>query len=190
MVVAVISVRMVQMTSDQVVDVIPVRDHVVPTIGAVLVRRAMLPAGVLGSAAFGVDVADLEHVLVDVVAVQVMQMTVVQVVEMIVVFDRSMPAGRPVLMIVAGVNGVLRIAHTRHHKLDEGRRPADADEKHPQLTATPELRPAGTIHPDARSSVFGRTARSRDTAIIVAATATRQSAELRGGTNQRLLHAD
>jgi len=29
-----------------------------------------------------------------------------------------------------------------------------------------------------------------DTAIIVAATATRQSAELRGGTNQRLLHAD
>jgi hypothetical protein len=134
MVVAVISVRMVQMTSDQVVDVITVRNRLVATIGAVLVSSAMLPAVVLRGAAFGVDVADLENVLVDVITVRVMQMTVVQVVEMIVVLDRSMAAGRPVLMIVAGVDGVLRIAHTRHHKLDEGRRLADADEKHPKLT--------------------------------------------------------
>ena len=105
-VVAVVAVRVVQAAIDQVVDVVVVRDGVVSAVGAVLVA-ALVAAGRLGVAGRVVG-AGLDHVFVDVVAVRVVQVPVVQVVDMIVVLDRGVAAVRPVDVLVASVDLVVR----------------------------------------------------------------------------------
>jgi hypothetical protein len=64
---------------------------------AAMIRRA--PVRVLG--------IDLHHVLVDVVAVGAMEMAVVQVIDVIAVHDRRVPAVRRVLVGVFRMSGVL-----------------------------------------------------------------------------------
>ena len=64
------------MTVHEVIDVIAVRDRFMATIGTVDVRRVMLTS-VIGSANDGVGIADFDGVLVNVVAVGVVQVTVV-----------------------------------------------------------------------------------------------------------------
>jgi hypothetical protein len=101
MVVAVIAVRMVQVAVDEIVDVVPMRHCVVTA------RRAVDVARLVAAAArrtlvriFG---AHFEPVLVYMIAVHMMQMTVVQIVDVIVVLDCRMPTVRTVLMVVVGV---------------------------------------------------------------------------------------
>jgi hypothetical protein len=106
-VVAVPVVRVVEMPTNEIVDVIAVGNLLVTAIGAVNVRGFVSAAGVLGSAISGVGRADFENVLVDVVTVRVMQMRVVQVVEMIAMLDRRVPASGAVLVRVVCMNGVL-----------------------------------------------------------------------------------
>ena len=87
MIVAAVPVRVVQPPLDQVVDVIAVRHRLMPTPLAVRVhtrRRLRMTAG-MGH-------IDRNHVLVDVVVMRVMQMPVVQVIDVVFVADRRMPA--------------------------------------------------------------------------------------------------
>jgi hypothetical protein len=107
MVVAVPVVRMVQVPTNEIVDVIAVGNLLVTAIGAVNVRSFVPAAGVLRSAISGIGRADLEDVLVDVVTVRVMQMRVVQVVEMVSMLDCRVPASGAVLVRVVRMNGVL-----------------------------------------------------------------------------------
>jgi len=107
-VVAVIAVTVVQSAVDEVVDVVTVRHRLMPTacpVG-VVVRMAYRRAGV----AVGMLVVDFEGVLVDVVAVRMMQVTVVQVVDMVGVVDGGVAAGRAVHMVMSGV-GCVMVAH-------------------------------------------------------------------------------
>ena len=109
MIVAVVAVRMVQMASDEEVDVTSVRNPLVSTAFAVHVCRVMLVARVLGRAAVRVVRVDGERVLVDVVAVGMMQMPVVQVVGVALVQQRDMPAAGPMLVVVIGVGLVVHV---------------------------------------------------------------------------------
>jgi hypothetical protein len=102
-VVAVVAVRVMQVAVDQVVDVITVRHRLVPAAGAVLVARLVPFAAMLGRAAAGIAGRHLDHVLVDVVAVRMMQVTVVEIVDVIAMAHRAMPAIGPVLVRVIGV---------------------------------------------------------------------------------------
>jgi hypothetical protein len=110
-VVAVIAVRMMQVPVDEIVDVVAVRHRLVPAAGAVLVARLMPLAPVLGRAAVGVLGRDLDDVLVDVVAVRMVQVSVVQVVDVIAVADGGVPAAWAMLV---GMIGVMRLRARCH----------------------------------------------------------------------------
>ena len=111
MVVAVTPVRMVQLTLDEVVDVITVRHRFVTTVGSVLVPDVVRRSPLTGRAAVGVLVIDRDSVLIDVILVGMVQMSVVEKVGMPIVADGDMTAVRSVLVIVAGVDGVIAPRH-------------------------------------------------------------------------------
>ena len=100
MIVAMVPVGMMQVTVDQIVDVIAVRDGLVATSGTVHVARLMSRAPMLRRAAVGIARRNLDHVLVDVIAVRVMQMPVVEVVRVIAVPNGGVAAVRAMLMRV------------------------------------------------------------------------------------------
>jgi hypothetical protein len=94
-VVAVVFVGPVQPPPDQVVDVIAVRYRLVPAIGAMGVPG--VTADRVGVVAW-VRLIDLDHVLVNVLIVRVVQMAVMKVVDVIAVADRRVTTARPVLV--------------------------------------------------------------------------------------------
>ena len=100
-VVAVIPVRVVQVPIDEVVDVVAVRNGFVPAVRAVDVSLVVPGAGVSGGAVRRVPLADLDHMLIDVVFVDVVQVPVVKVVDVAVVHDGGVPAVGAVHVVVA-----------------------------------------------------------------------------------------
>ena len=105
-VVAVVAVGMVQVPVHQIVEMVAMRDRLVPAAGAVLMgtlhfRRAACRIGRI----------DADHVLVDVIAMHVMQMAVMQIVDVAFMAECQVTAVRAVLMGM--VRMVLLIA-SRH----------------------------------------------------------------------------
>ena len=97
MVVAVIGMRVVQHTVDQVVGMIAVRDRGMAATGSVHVVVLI----VYRSARIGVGVTDLNTALVNVSVMIVMHVAIVQIVDVSAVADRCMATIRPMGMIVA-----------------------------------------------------------------------------------------
>ena len=95
-------VRMVQTAVDQIVGMVAVRDGLVTATGTMNVG-AGLPIG----AAIRVLGADCDHVLVDVIAMRVMQVAVVQVIDVSIVTNGSVAAARAMLVGVIGMNLVV-----------------------------------------------------------------------------------
>ena len=103
-VVAVVTVRVMQMAVDEIVDVVAVWDRFVAAVGAVNMVGVVTGAIVCGCACVRIRVGHLEHVLFDLtVFTNVMQMPVVQVIDMVAVLDAGVFAVRTVLVIVMGV---------------------------------------------------------------------------------------
>jgi hypothetical protein len=110
-VVTVVAVGMVQVAFHQVVDVIAVGNLVVAAVRAVAMTLLMPAAGVVGRAARGVRHRDLQSVVIDVVAMHVAQVAVVQVVRVVVVPDGDMAATRTVLVGMSLMHSTVLIAH-------------------------------------------------------------------------------
>lgn len=100
-----------QMARHQIVDVVAVRDPLVPAVRAVSVGGVVLAAVMLGCAVNRVLRPDLERVLVYVVAVRMVQMPVVQVVHVALVAHGGVTAAGAVPMLVASMDVVLGIVH-------------------------------------------------------------------------------
>lgn len=119
-IVAMVAVRMVQMSVDQIVDVIAVGHGRVAAAGTMQVSRLMSAALMIGRATVGIGCAHVEAVFVDVVAMRMVQMTVVQVVDVVAMPDCRMPAVRTVLVIVMGVMRFVAGAHGLLRQDDAG----------------------------------------------------------------------
>jgi hypothetical protein len=111
-VVAVLAVRVVQVVRHDVVGVIPVGERFVAAAGTVLVTGSVPATHMPGSTAIGVRLADGHDMLVGVPVVDVMQVTVVEIIRVSLVADGCVPAARSVL--VRPVVRVLRAAHSVH----------------------------------------------------------------------------
>ena len=111
MIVAVIAVGVMQVSLDQVVDVIAVGHRLVATVGAVFVLDLVILSCGLGRAAVRVLVADGDPMLVEVIVVRMMEMAIVQIVRVPVVADCDMSTVRAVLVLVVGVRGVIALWH-------------------------------------------------------------------------------
>ena len=103
-VVTVVAVGVVKVPVDEVVDVVAVGDRLVSAALAVDVIAVMPFAVVVGRAAVGVPRVDVQGVLVDVVLVRMMQVSAVDVVDVVAVLDRGVPAAGlvPVLVVLVG----------------------------------------------------------------------------------------
>jgi hypothetical protein len=97
-IVAVLAMAAMRVTLDDVIDVAVVRDRDVLAPDAVLVIPRMRVAVVAGAARR--DVVRAELVLVDVIAVRMVQVAVVHVIDVAVVHHRDMAAVRPVVVLV------------------------------------------------------------------------------------------
>ncbi len=98
-VVAVLTVRMMQVTGDEVVRVIPVRNGFVAAIGAVLMPGVVVAACMIGRAGVGVLARDAYCMFVMMISMLVVQVTVVQIIGVTFVLDRGMAAIGTMLMI-------------------------------------------------------------------------------------------
>jgi hypothetical protein len=108
-----VAMRVVQMAVDQVVDVVAMRYGLVAAARAVHVAGFVPGAAVGRGADRGVAGADLDHVLIDMVAMGVVQVAVVQVVHVVAVAHGGMAAAgavgvvvRVVVLGVAGAHGL------------------------------------------------------------------------------------
>jgi uncharacterized membrane protein HdeD (DUF308 family) len=102
-VVAVIAMRMVQVSVDEIIDVVAMRHGFVTARRAVDVGRIMAATAVTRRTLVGIFRTDRECMLVYMIAVRMMHMTVVQIVDVIVVLDCRMPTVCAMLMLVVGV---------------------------------------------------------------------------------------
>ena len=105
------AVGVMQVPTDEIVDMVSVRHGLVAAARPVPVALVVSRAGVVGGTGAGVAVVHLEHMLLDVVAVRVMEMTVVQVVDVIPVLNRGMAAGWAVMVRMVRVDLVVMRSH-------------------------------------------------------------------------------
>jgi hypothetical protein len=107
MIITMTVVRMVKASIHQIVDVVPVRNRLVPAARPV----RMTGADILWRAMSRVGSVNCYHVLVDMISVHVMQMTIVQVVNVAFVLNRRVSTPRAMLM---GMIGVFLFSASRH----------------------------------------------------------------------------
>ena len=108
MLVAVSSVGVMEMPGDHVVNVVGVRHGVVAAAELVAVRAVVRPAGVSGSASDRVCASGPDYVLVHVIAVDVMQVAIMQIVSVAIVRDRGVAAPGSMSVGVGVVSDVFR----------------------------------------------------------------------------------
>ena len=132
MVVAVAAVRVVQMVPDEIVHMVAMRQCVVAAPRSVDMTGVVRSTNVLGRARVRVARGHGDRVIVDVVAVRVMQATVVQEIDVPLVDDHRVPATGTMDMVMCVV---LCHAAKGTARASRGRDPADG--------STVGQRPAG-----------------------------------------------
>jgi hypothetical protein len=97
-IVAMIAVRVMQVACDAVIDMIAVRYRLMATTRAMHMAGLVTAAAMLGCAAVRVVAGYLDHVLVDMPGMRVVQMTVMQIVDMTAMPHRRVATARPMLV--------------------------------------------------------------------------------------------
>jgi hypothetical protein len=111
MVIAVISVWMMQVAIHQIVDVVPMRHRFVSATWAVYVIWRMAATVMVGRTAVRVFCAYLNSVLIDMIAMRMVQMPIMQIVDVVAMPDGRVPAVRAVLVVMMGMVGFIAGAH-------------------------------------------------------------------------------
>jgi hypothetical protein len=93
-----IAMRMVQVAVHQVVDMVAVRNLRMAAVWPVDVALFVPTAVVTGCAAVGIDRGYFQHALIHMIAVNVVQVSVVQIIDVPVVPDRRVATSRAMLM--------------------------------------------------------------------------------------------
>ena len=105
MIVAVIAVRVVKMAGDPIVHMVAVWHGIVAASGPVDMTRVVPTAAMVGGAAVGVLAGHLDHMLVDMTFVRVVEVTIVQVIGVAAVTHGWVATARAVLMRMVGMGG-------------------------------------------------------------------------------------
>jgi hypothetical protein len=99
----VIAVRVVEMASDAVIHVVAMRHRLVATARTMHMARLMPTAAMVGSAGVGILARYLDHMLVDMIFVRMVEMTIVQIVYVATVAHGGVSAAGPMLMSMVGM---------------------------------------------------------------------------------------
>lgn len=98
MIIAVISVWMMQVAIDKIVDMISVWLGFVPAARPVYMIRLVARTAMFGRASIRVFLRDFDNVLVNVIAMHVMQMPIMQIIDMTIMLDDRVTAAGSMLM--------------------------------------------------------------------------------------------
>jgi hypothetical protein len=98
-----VAMRVMQMALDPVIDMIAVRHRLMAAAGAMNMPCRVTGAAMVQGAAVGVVAGHLDHVLVDMVRMRVVQVAVMQIVDMAAVPDRGVAAAGTMLVSVLGM---------------------------------------------------------------------------------------
>lgn len=111
--------RVMQVSIDQIIDVVTVRYRFVPAPWTVNmlwpVTRAHMPI----RACIRIVGRDFHFMLIHVPLVHMVQMPIVQVVDMVAVLDRGVSAARPMLMAMIGVVRFFAVCHVNAPQLHD-----------------------------------------------------------------------
>ena len=111
MVIAMRAMGEVQMTGDQIIDMVSVRHGLMSAVRA-MAMSGLMPLTAMGRRASSrVLHGDTEPMFIDMVIMRMMKMSVMEIVGVAIMGDGWMPAVRSVLMIVMRMNGM--VAHRR-----------------------------------------------------------------------------
>lgn len=136
MILASASIGIVQVAMNQVVRMVAVRNGLVAATGPVLVLLVVTAAIVLSNTRRGMAGIDRDHVLINMVGMQVVQMPVVKIVSVSFMLDSGVAAARTMFMWVGFVNTTLighsfppsaRISGLLHYLIS----PSSLEEMHP-----------------------------------------------------------
>lgn len=111
MIVAVITMGMVQVAVHEIAHMIAMGHRLVAAAGAMDMTGLVAAAIVLRRALIGIGGAHLDHMFVDMVPVGMVEMAVMQIVHMVAVLDRGMAAIGAVLVGMVLVDFVFVVAH-------------------------------------------------------------------------------
>lgn len=111
MVVAMAAVRVVQMAIDQIVDMVAMRHGFMAATGPMDMAGGMAGARMVRRASDRIGRRRFDMVFIDMIAVQVMQMPVMQIIDMALVADGGMAAGRAMLVGMLVVMGLVAGRH-------------------------------------------------------------------------------
>ena len=111
MIVAVVTVKMVEVIADAIIDMISVGHGLVPTSRTMPMGGIVIPTGVAGSAAVGVRACNFDHVLIDMILMRVVQVAIMQIVNVVSMAYGGMTAIGAVLMGVVGMGAMGTIRH-------------------------------------------------------------------------------
>ncbi len=103
MVIAVVTVRVVQMAIDQVINMIAMWHGLMAAAWAVHMTGGVAGALMAWRAALGVVSVDRQAVLIDMIVMHMVQVAIVQVINVTIVLNRRMAASSLVLMAMVGV---------------------------------------------------------------------------------------
>lgn len=103
MIVAVVAVRVMQMATDAVIDVVAMRDRLVAAAGTVHMTLLVAAAAVVRGAAVRVVARDLDYVLVDMALMRMVKVPVVQIVDVAGMAYRGVAASRAMLVFVVAM---------------------------------------------------------------------------------------
>ncbi len=108
-----IAMRVVQVAIDQIVHMVTVRHSRVTAARPMNVIRSVRGAGVFRRASVRIGRRDRKHVLIHVVAMRMVEMTIVEIVDVPVMQHRHMATFGAVLMFMGVVMALIAFGHVR-----------------------------------------------------------------------------
>ncbi len=98
MIVAVITMGVMEMAVDKIVDMVSVRHGFVPAARPVYMIRLVARTAMFGRASIRIFLRDFDDVFVNVIAMHVMQVAVMQIIDMAIMLDGCVTAAGSMLM--------------------------------------------------------------------------------------------
>jgi hypothetical protein len=106
-----IAVWMVQMSIDQIIDVIAMWNRLMTTVEPMSMRRGMSAAAVVWRATIRIRRSKFDHVFIGLTVMHMMQMAVVEIIDVALMSNRGMTTARPVDMRMLGMTGMILGSH-------------------------------------------------------------------------------
>lgn len=116
MVVTMVAMGMVQMPINQVVGVVAVRHGFVSATRPMHMARFVSRATMIGRAAVRIGRRNFERVLVDMITVDMVKVTVMQIIDVPVMLHGRVAAGRAMLVRMVGMVRCIAVGHRRLHR--------------------------------------------------------------------------